>query len=115
MCELDFPQKAFNPELDDDELTHIDVNGVKLLRYVAASSNQRFLLGRTLAPETGVTYEVLKEPVANDDGVVPEQKGVYIPDVVKDARVVYHQWPKLGAFYAVPLVYNSVLNEQAFD
>jgi hypothetical protein len=48
------------------------------------------MLGRTLLPETGVTYEVLKEPVPNDDGVVVESKGIYIPDVVRDARIVYH-------------------------
>ena len=62
-----------------------------------------------------MTYEVLKEPIPNDEGVIIESKGIYIPDVVKDSRIVYHQWPKLGAFYAVPLVYNSVLNEAAFD
>lgn len=35
--------------------------------------------------------------------------------MVKEARIVYHKWPKLGAYYVVPLVYNSVLFEQAFD
>ena len=72
VCELDFPSKVFNPELEDDEQSHIDPTGAKLLRYVAASQNQSFLIGRTLQPETGVTYEVLKEAVPNDDGVVVE-------------------------------------------
>jgi hypothetical protein len=47
--------------LDDDEFAHIDKNGSRLLRYTATSSGQEFLINKTLTPETGVTYEVLKE------------------------------------------------------
>jgi hypothetical protein len=115
VCELDLPRKEVNFEKEDDETAHLDQNLPRILRYVAASHESRFLIDKTLQPETGVTYEVLKEQVPDDNGVIPPNNGVYIPDVVKDPRIVYHQWPKLGAFYAVPMIYNSCLQEQYFD
>jgi len=37
-----------------------------------------------------VTYEVLKEQAPDDNGVVPPNTGIYVPDVVKDVRIIYH-------------------------
>jgi hypothetical protein len=82
---------------------------VKILRYIATSSDHQFLLERTLPLETGITYDVLKESVPNEEGVVQENRGVYIADVVKEPRMVYHRWPKLGAYYTVPMLYQSAL------
>jgi len=40
---------------------------------------------------------------------------VYVPDVIKEPRIVFFRWPKLGAYLAVPLIFNSCLSEAAFD
>lgn len=74
-----------------------------------------FLIDRTLIPETGVTYDALKELPPDDNGVVPVNQGIYIADVMKEPRMVYHQWPKLGSYYAIPLVFNSCLQEGFLD
>ena len=68
-----------------------------------------------MAPETGMTYDALKEPIPNEEGILLENKGVYVADVVKEPRIMYHRWPKLGAFYAVPMIFNSSLQESSLD
>ncbi len=35
--------------------------------------------------------------------------------MVKDLNVNYFRLPKLGAYIAVPLIYNSYLDEKIFD
>lgn len=40
---------------------------------------------------------------------------MYVSNVVKNEKVHYFRIPKLGAYLAVPLVYNSYLKEQIFD
>lgn len=40
---------------------------------------------------------------------------MYIPNVVKNESMHYFRLPKLGAYIAVPLVYNSYLTEGIFD
>ncbi len=40
---------------------------------------------------------------------------MYIANVVKNENVHYFRLPKLGAYVAVPLIYNSYLKEAIFD
>ncbi|KAM3142503.1 hypothetical protein pb186bvf_005405 [Paramecium bursaria] len=115
VCELEFPTKDFNIDEDDEENAHQNIEGAKLLTYIYASKGQEFLIKQSLANETGVTYEALKEPVPNDDGEVIPNKGIYIPNVVKEPRIVFYKWPKLGAFYALSITYNTVILETSFD
>jgi len=112
---MDFPTKDFNIQEEDDENAHINLEGTKLLTYIYANTDQHFLIGTSLLPETGVTYDVLKEPQPDENGEVQPNNGLYIPSVVKEPRMIYHKWPKLGSFYALPFSYNSVLSEAAFD
>ena len=44
-----------------------------------------------------------------------KEKYVYINNVVKNENMFFMKWPKLGAYIAVPLVYNSYLHESVFD
>ncbi|CAD8127048.1 unnamed protein product [Paramecium sonneborni] len=115
VCELDFPRKEIDQNLEDDENAHINLEGAKLLTYVYADQNSKFLIGQNLLPETGVTYDALKEPQPDENGEVIQTNGIYISNVVKEPRIVYHKWPKLGAYYAIPLIYQSCLYEQSFD
>ncbi|CAD8138112.1 unnamed protein product [Paramecium pentaurelia] len=115
VCELDFPKKEIDLNQEDDENAHINLEGTKLLTYIYADQNSKFLIGQNLLPETGVTYDALKEPQPDENGEVIQTNGIYISNVVKEPRIVYHKWPKLGAYYAIPLVYQSCLYEQSFD
>ncbi|CAD8142533.1 unnamed protein product [Paramecium octaurelia] len=115
VCELDFPKKEIDLNQEDDENAHINLEGTKLLTYIYADQNSKFLIGQNLLPETGVTYDALKEPQPDENGEVVQTNGIYIQNVVKEPRIVYHKWPKLGAYYAIPLIYQSCLYEQSFD
>jgi len=42
-------------------------------------------------------------------------KHVYVPEVVREPRMVFYKVPRLGSYLAVPLVYNSCLFENALD
>lgn len=42
-------------------------------------------------------------------------KHIYVPEVVREPKMHFWKVPRLGAFLAVPLVYKSVLFEEAFD
>lgn len=77
-------------------------------------------------PESaGVTYEVFRTegdipdqadgdaskqiPIKDDNGCV------YVPDVVMNPNMYFFSIPRLGAYYAVPMVIRSYLNDASFD
>jgi len=63
-----------------------------------------------------VTGDVFKEIPAQEDPSIPlPSPVVYIPDVTKEQRMVYFKWKKLGAYLAIPLVYNSCLLSNSLD
>ena len=42
-------------------------------------------------------------------------KHTYVKEVVREPLMHFYRVPRLGAFMAVPLVYNSCLSESALD
>jgi hypothetical protein len=38
-------------------------------------------------------------------------KGCYIPDVVKETRIYFHRFPKLGCYFAIPMTFETCLFE----
>lgn len=86
-----------------------------------------------LAPEEGITHDVFKDidddPAADEkseeedgkpakavDNILANYKGVvYVPEVVREKRMHFQKVPKLGAYMAVPLVYNSCLTDEALE
>jgi len=120
---LGYPLKEIE-EGDEDPNAHLDMTQEKLIRYVGASKDQKFMIGQTLLQETGITYDALKpqeeeEPVdeEEEEGILkgPKPTYVYVPDVTKQERMVYFRIPRLGAYITNSLSYKSVLNETAFD
>jgi hypothetical protein len=78
------------------------------------------MLGKQLPLDKGVTAAALAlsldDPQPNEDGTVEvKDKYIYIPNVVKNESMHYFRLPKLGAYIAIPLVYNSYLTEGIFD
>lgn len=89
-----------------------------------------------MGPDDGISHDVFKESSqANPDeeqqeeGLeegeevksIPEKdiidtfKHVYVPEVVREPRMLFHKVPRLGAYMAVPLVYKSCLFDQALE
>lgn len=42
-------------------------------------------------------------------------KHVYVPEVVREPRMTFQKVPRLGAYMAVPLIYQSCLFDEALD
>jgi hypothetical protein len=74
------------------------------------------------------TVPVPTEPVLDEEGnpiivdVAPQTddilstfKHVYLPEVVREPKMWFKTVPRLGAFMAVPIIYNSCLSEQALE
>lgn len=123
---LNHPPKDINDD-EEDENAHLQTQQPKVINYIGFSkSHEPIMKGKTLSLEQGVTSDVFKEKEAeeqqqqpDDDQQqkVPIQKPnyVYIPDVVKEPKMVFFKIPKLGAYIAIPMIYRSCLNESSFD
>ena len=116
---LDYPIKMVTHK-DEDEFAHLDQEQPKVIHYIGASNDHKFMIGKKLAQETGVTYEIFKpkEKEPPTDGSEPEQpkeEPIYISDVTKEPRMIYFRIPKLGAFYATSITYQSYFSDNIFD
>ena len=110
---LDFPTKEID-EMDEDENAHLDQTQ-RLITFIGYSKGHEFMKNKRLTLEQGVTNEVFKPPQEVDGELKPAPEFFYVNNVVKEARMVFFKIPKLGAFMAIPLVWNSCLSETAFD
>lgn len=55
-------------------------------------------------------------PPPPEEGKAPEvYKGCYISDVVKEPKIYFHRFPKLGCYFAMPMIFETCLFEDAFD
>lgn len=133
---LVYPLKRI--EEDAGENDHEDTEAPKVIRYLYATDDHKFMLNRVLPPDRGVTHDVFKDsPAAEEpeqqqdenaeDGGEPKPvqeqdilktfKHVYVPEVVrqKNPEMLYHKVPRLGCYMAVPLVYNSCLFDDSLE
>ena len=111
---LDFPTKEID-EMDEDENAHLDQTQQKQITYIGCNKGHNFMLGQRLLVEQGVTGEVFKPGQEVDGEMKPPAEYFYVKDVVKEPRMVFFRIPKLGAFMAIPLIWNSSLSEMSFD
>ena len=128
-CYVGRLEKVKKPiSLLDHERAHIDEEAPQVIRYIAASKNSEFMVGKVLTEEEGeATYSIWKEeeepPVPADEEEEDSDankkkervKTVSVDDVVTDPRIKFFDVPKLGAYFAVPLTYRSCLYEGSFD
>jgi len=85
------------------------------------------MVDRVLNVDEGITHDVFKEPSQAEEppeegeeappaDIIDSFKGlVYVKEVVREPRMHYQKVPRLGAFMAVPLVYNSCLSDEALE
>ena len=101
----------------------------EIIKYIHATPDHEFLIGKTLTQSQGLTHDVFKpievkeeegeaEPqneenaeAVEDAGPKPVPKEVphhkYISEVVRESRMHYFKVPKLGSYLAVEVKYNS--------
>lgn len=129
---LVYPMKEI--EEDAGELDHEDQEAPKVIRYIHATENHKFLIDRCLGPDEGITHDVFKDatnveeeqqeenpeeegeekPVEEKD-IIDTFKHVYVEEVVRQPRMLYQKVPRLGAYMAVPMVYNSCLFDDSLE
>ena len=129
------PKKEITDE--DDDKAHIDEENPKVIHFSYTSQGHEFMQGKLLRSDQGISHDVFKEQSVVDEGGAPEDGGdesgegvvkkqesediltsfkhIYVKEVVREPRMHYYKVPRLGAFMAVPLVYNSCLYEDALD
>jgi hypothetical protein len=97
------------------------------IQYVAASSNNKFMVGKTLAspPEeegtgegAGVSFDVWKaieeeDAEGNPTSRMPDYK--HVENVIREPRMSFFGIPKLGGYLAVPFKHDSYLHPGVFD
>ena len=90
--------------------------------------------GQILKAEQGISHEVFKEPEAaegagdeevaedgaeivkkNSDDILQTYRHIYVKEVVREPKMHFYTVPRLGAFMAVPLEYQSCLSEGALE
>jgi hypothetical protein len=55
------------------------------------------------------------EPKPEDNDILKTFRHIYVPEVVREPRMHFYKVPKLGAYMAIPLIYQSCLFENALD
>lgn len=125
---------------DDDDKAHISEEGEKYVVYSHATEGHKYLVNKVLRPDQGVTFDVFK-----DDEEVPENeeqqqqqevgeeneneeqqqvyqepkekfpKYIYVKEVVRNDKMHFFRVPKLGAYLAIRLEYDSCQSETALD
>jgi hypothetical protein len=90
------------------------------------------MVGKVVTPETApVTHSVFADqeqeqeeepveeeetaPVKKSQDILNTFRHVSVSQVVREPRMWFKRVPKLGAFLAVPLVYNSCLSDEALE
>jgi len=83
-----------------------------------------------LEPESGVAYDVLKkddevpvDPVVNDNPENPDEpvvekiilpKKIYVPEVVREKRMIFFREPRLGSWVGIDMSYKSSINKSVY-
>jgi len=78
-----------------------------------ASKDFKFMEGKVLKKNQGITFDVLAADKDEKDAEHP--KHVFVPEVVREPRMHYYQVPRLGSYLTIKLEYDSCLVEESFD
>lgn len=107
-------------ENDEGETAHLELDQPKRIEYIAYSKSQAAILEGKSLPLDSVTGSLFQEKPPADDPVDGEEKPkeknfVYVPEVIKNEKIVYFRLPKLGAYMAVPMICREYLGEALFE
>ena len=125
----------------DNDAAHVDEAGAQIVRYISATKDHDFMIGKFLKTNEGVTPDAFNAPevAASGEAAAPaaeegkeeakkeeqkeEQKKpvdeikniVYRPEVTRESRMKFFKVPRLGCYLAVPLIYSSCLLTDSLD
>ena len=129
----------------DNDRAHIDREAPKVVKYIHATPiSHEYMIGKILKPGQGLSHAAFQapeeapvveggEPVAEGEGAEDGEKAkaansgpprdelmdlqyhIYVPEVVREPQMHFYRVPRLGAYMAIPLEYNSCLTEKALD
>lgn len=119
----------------DNDQAHIASDATPNIHFGFANAEHSFIVDKVLQPGSGVTYELFEdkpveaaetaEPELDEEGnpvPVPEKpyeetlpKFMIVPEVVREGKIHFFKVPKLGAYMAIRLEYETCLFEEALD
>jgi len=78
------------------------------------------MVDKILPIDKGITYQLFNEKVKEPYIIEPDiqnnlPRHILIREVVKEPKINFYRVPRLGAYMAIKLEYNSCLFEEAFD
>lgn len=100
---LQYPEKEISEDADDN--AHFDAEAPQVVKFIHASKDHEYIVGRTLQPDEGLTHDVFKEhsqaapeeaeegaegddPVAKKPMNIEDTfKHVYVKEVVREPRM----------------------------
>lgn len=94
-------------EIDDDAMDtdHLNMEVPKVIKFTHATDDHKYIVGRSLGEDQGITHDVFKEhsqPEAEQEGEIPDEEGepakaeediltsfkhVYVNEVVRESRM----------------------------
>lgn len=115
-----------------------DNGGAQYVRYTYATPQDKFLIGQKLVapeggddeevvPESGVTFQLFKPVEEEEEEPVPEDgeepaprppkppPTVNVANVLRDERIKYFRFPKLGAYLASLVKFQSSVHEESLN
>lgn len=105
---MDYPLVEFDPESDEIN-AHRDMEQNKVLQYIGATDDHRFVLDQSI-DSNALIYKLLEK---NEDGT--SKACLYVPDVTEEPGLKFYRIPKLGCFFAVNLELKDYLNPEIYD
>lgn len=127
---LQYPELPIEDDAMED--AHLNMEAPKVVKFTHATEDHKFIVGRFLGEEQGITHDVFKEQedaaeevenenldgeeeVKVEEDILTAFKHVYVKEVVREPRMHFQRVPRLGSFLAVPLVYENCLTDAALD
>ena len=98
---------------DENDKAHLIPNAEEEIQYIHASAACKFMEGKILHKDEGITFRVFAESDNKEDEDLPNY--LLVPEVVRETDIHYYQVPRLGSYMAIQLEYESCLYEEAFD
>ena len=101
----------------DDDQAHIDESSDKIIHFLHANEEHKFMVDQVLHKSSGLTFDVFNDKL-DEEGKVIEKEDldhVLIKEVVREPRIHFFKVPRLGSYMAIRLEYDSCLFVEAYN
>lgn len=121
-------QDKFETTLDDEPINKVTESDKKALKYIASSSNHKWMINKEIDDNEGIVWKLIKGldegeecpdyliTIGDDeDNLENNIMTIQVPDVLTNDKLKFFSAPKLGSFYAVPVTIKSCLGKNCLD